>query len=101
MMLGSGSWRDCVRCKLVADTSRLEVSSSQKRVIFCFAQKRTRRFCSISGINNANHQSTGSQRPHVGNDEEQEPGLAGLPPASRRVHPCVHHDAEEAELGTP
>ena len=27
-------------------------------------------------------------------------GTAGLPAASRRVHPCVHHDAEEAELGT-
>ena len=32
--------------------------------------------------------------------EEQVAGLAGLPPASRRVHPRVHHDAEEAELGT-
>jgi hypothetical protein len=39
MMLGSGSWQDCVRRKLVAKTSRLELSSSQKRVIFCFAQK--------------------------------------------------------------
>lgn len=34
-----------------------------------------------------------------GNHEEQESGPAGLPPASWRVHPRVHHDAEEAELG--
>jgi hypothetical protein len=62
--------------------------------------KRVRRFCSISGIDNANHQSIGSQRPRFGNDEEQVAGLAGLPAASRRVHACVHDDAEEAELGT-
>ena len=39
MMLGSGSWQGCVRRKLVAKAPRPEISSSQKRVIFCFAQK--------------------------------------------------------------
>ena len=52
------------------------------------------------GIDNANHQSIGSQRPRFRNSEEQVAGFAGLPAASRRVHSRVHDDAEEAELGT-
>jgi hypothetical protein len=99
-MLGSGSW-DAVGRHTRKVSSRADIcAGSSMRNRFCFAQKDLRRFCSISGINNANHQSTGSQRPRFGNSEEQEPGFAGLPPASRRVHSRVHHDAEEAELGT-
>jgi hypothetical protein len=101
MMLGSGSWDVGVRSFLLVTLPVVFPFGDSKRIDFRFARKWMRRFCSISGINNANHQSTGSQRPHFGSREEQEPGLAGLPAASRRVHPCVHHDAEEAELGTP
>jgi DNA-directed RNA polymerase subunit beta' len=31
-------------------------------------------------------------------DQVQEPGHGKLPAASRCVHPCVHHHAQEAEL---
>ena len=46
---------------------------------FCFARKDLRRFCSISGINNANHQSTGSQRPRFGNVKSKSPALQDCP----------------------
>src|SRR5476649_2478802 len=41
------------------------------------------------GIDNANHQSIGSQRPRFRSSEEQVAGFAGLPPASWSVHSRV------------
>jgi hypothetical protein len=40
-------------------------------------------------------------RPRQRPTARQVPALAGLPAEARRLHPRVHHDAEEAELGAP
>ena len=46
-------------------------------------------------------QSVGSLRSEAEEDEDEEPGSAGLPAASRGLRPRVHADAQEAELGAP
>src|SRR5690606_31666377 len=46
----------------------------------------------------AYHCSTAAQTAPSQSREQQEPGAGKLPPASRRLHPCLHHHPEEAEL---
>src|SRR5580658_8415279 len=104
MMLGSRSWI-CLTRLTSGVSSGIFLSCANKdwdaRFAVRFALPETEASIFInSGIDNANHQSIGSQRPRFRNSEEQVAGFAGLPPASRRVHSRVHDDAEEAELGT-
>ena len=48
----------------------------------------------------ANYQPAYPRRAEEGCEAQKDPGPAGLPPAPRRVHPRVHDDPEEAELGS-
>src|ERR1700722_12186101 len=98
-MLGSRSWLAYARSINKKSGSTSSRSSSSTATRFALPEADASILINL-GIDNANHQSIGSQRPRFRNSEEQVAGFAGLPAASRRVHSRVHDDAEEAELGT-
>src|ERR1700709_1153367 len=104
MMLGSRSWI-CLRGLTSGGSLRsflactIKNRSARRAVRFALPETEASILINL-GIDNANHQSIGSQRPRFGSSEEQVAGFAGLPPASWSVHSRVHDDAEEAELGT-
>ena len=52
-------------------------------------------------IRNAHDQSARPTRPREGSHEECVSGPQAVPAKARRLHPRLHHDAEEAELGAP
>ena len=47
----------------------------------------------------ANHSTVGPQGPQAQAAEGQHPRAEGFPSASRRMHPRLHHNPLEAELG--
>ena len=49
-------------------------------------------------LNNANHQPISAQAPDHGNRQEQGACACRQPAEARRLHPCLYHDSEEAEL---
>src|SRR6478735_9275367 len=58
-------------------------------------------FLSQGSSTNGDDQSAGPQAAPAQYLQERLPGVGQLPAASWRVHPCVHHHAEEAELRAP